>query len=111
MSDLTPETSNNLDRKRGRPRLHDHIAVLVHAEAHPELTQMAIGRHFNLRKSQVHYIFRVAGIPSRHRGRPPKVKPDERGEWEQILHTAGLGMDRGLTCGGKRILYGENYNY
>jgi hypothetical protein len=95
--------------KRGRKRTVKYERVVAYAAAHAELSQSDVATHFKITQSRVSYILRAAGVEQIHRGRPISQAPnqtDEQHHWEQILHNAGLGMERGLRLRNQRILYG-----
>jgi|ERR1039458_646851 hypothetical protein len=73
----------------GRKRKIDYAAVCEYALADPLQPQGAIAKHYGLTQSQVSHILRLAGIQHGHRGHQPT------GDWELILHNAGLSMDAG----------------
>ncbi len=88
--------------------------IVTYVTEHPELTLTEIGQHFGLSQGSISRILRKVGQGRGHRGhggRRPKRKPgmtDEQALWEQKLHDAGLGVDRGLRIHNKRILYTAN---
>jgi len=96
--------SNREKQRRGQKRTIDYDAVHTYAMANPTLSQGAIATHFGITQSQASKIMRSAGL---HRVRGRKPKGDD---WEQRLHDAGLGMDRGLRVGNDRIFYGQDYD-
>ncbi|MGA9128339.1 MAG: hypothetical protein WB425_09385 [Terracidiphilus sp.] len=95
---------NGERQKRGQKRAIDYDAVQSYAMANPTLTQDALAAHFGTTQSAISKALRQAGL---HRVRGRKPKGDD---WEQRLHDAGLGMDRGLRVGNDRIFYGQDYD-
>jgi hypothetical protein len=94
---------------RGRKRKLSYEAVIAFAAANPTMIQAEIANAFATTQSRISHILREGGIHGVHSGRPLKQRPgqsDEEYKWEQILHDAGLGMDRGLRLQNQRILYG-----
>jgi hypothetical protein len=92
--------------------------VVIYTKKHPDTLPRDIAVHFCLSQSYVTLIIREAGLSKPWRsGRPPKQvsiskaghtisRTNEEYKWESILHYAGLGMDRGVQLGGKRLQYG-----
>jgi hypothetical protein len=73
------------------------------------MLQRDIALHFKLTQSRISKILRDAGITGLKRGRPPVVKAGQdevEAHWERVLHSYGLGVDRGLRLGSHRIVYG-----
>jgi hypothetical protein len=98
-----------IKRKTGPARKFSHEAVVAYAIAHPTMFQAQIAAHFKTTQGRVSLILTSAGLHRRLIGKSPKLKPNQTEveyEWEKALHDAGLGMDRGLRLGRKRILYG-----
>jgi len=95
--------SNRDKQRRGQKRTIDYDAVHTYAMANPTLTQDALAAHFGTSQSAISKALCQAGL---HRVRGRKPKGDD---WEQRLHDAGLGMDRGLRVGNDRIFYGQDY--
>jgi hypothetical protein len=96
--------SNRDKQRRGQKRTIDYDAVHTYAMANPTLTQDALAAHFGTSQSAISKALCQAGL---HRVRGRKPKGDD---WEQRLHDAGLGMDRGLRVGNDRIFYGQDYD-
>lgn len=95
----------------GKKQKVKHSVIVRYAKRHPELHQKEIGLHFGITQSRVSAILRAAGEYRQKRGRPLVQKTtdsDLQHKWEQILHAAGLGMDRGLRINNQRIIYGPN---
>jgi hypothetical protein len=97
---------------KGRPRSHNYAEIVAYAANNPELNQAAVAKQFGITQSMVSRILRVSGVDvDRHQRRGRSLvrksrQTDLEYKWEQILHQAGLGMDRGLRLHGQRIFYG-----
>ena len=85
----------------------DYAEVLAYSNTNPLIYQKDIAKKFGLAQPTVSQILRSQGKKGIHRGWNFKKSP--KNKWEQILHDYGLGMNRGLTIGGKSIFYGETY--
>jgi hypothetical protein len=84
---------------------------VAYVKEHADMPLTEVGKHFGLSQGSISRIVRAAGQGRGHRGRPLKRRhreTDEQAYWEQRLHDAGLGMDRGLRIRNKRIIYGYN---
>ena len=98
--------------KVGRKRKSNHGSVVAFAAANPGMRQSEIATRFGITQSRVSDILRAAGMKGVHRGRPLKPQAGQTTEaqqWENILHDACLGMDRGARIRGSRILYGYDH--
>lgn len=102
---------------QGRPRTHNHAAIVAYAAEHPELKQSEVAKQFGVTQSQVSLILRVSGIRADRHQRRGRTTPRKREQtelehkWELILHRAGLGMNRGLSLHKQRIYYGYDSRY
>ena len=95
-----------------RPRTFSHEEVLAFITANPMDTSEQIAKIFGVAPRHIRRIRQSAGIVAEnHGGIPPKRRrgqTEEEHKWEMILCRAGLGMDRGLWLGGKRVFYGHD---
>lgn len=97
-------------RKQRKQRI-DRDAVIEYVQTNPAATHAEIAALFGAKRSVIGSILRSHGIAGVYRGAMPKRKrgqTDEEYEWELKLHAYGLGVDRGMTLGGKPIRYGED---
>jgi hypothetical protein len=97
----------------GQKRKRSYEAIVAYAILYPLLFQSEIAKKFHTSQARVSRILCRGGIRTPHRGGIPiKHRPnqsDEQHKWETLLHDMGLGMDRGLRVGGKRIYYGFDF--
>ena len=94
---------------RGRKRKLCYKAIVTFALKHPTMLQEEIAKKYGTTQSQISGILQHGGIQGIRRGRPltPRsCQSSEKQVWEKVLHDCGLGTDRGLRLGAKRILYG-----
>ena len=95
-----------------RKRTLNHEEVVALMTANPTYTSEQIAKLFGAAPGYIRRIRRSAGIVAEnHGGIPPKRRhgqTEEEHKWETILCRAGLGMDRGLRLGGKRVFYGHD---